>query len=660
MAIKEENKKKNSKKRFLVLFFAVIGIFLLIIFGARIYIYVQYLIGSDLAIKLDVNNEVFFVENGQNVDLEFKIYSITNFFCKVECDSLLVDLGKNQIVKEDTFNIRIPSGFYKIRHSLLIDDLNSGQKLYRYEVRCKNIKTSLCDTDEKIKKRSILIVVNHNFNEKQRNLIENSKRLSNEIYADISWKIKYLNFAEDIINNSKDPEFNMLKDKCQILQAEYSNYIITFNDTIKYWDFGDYNNFLIELNRINTNNSYFYLFNKSFFNIADNYNNLIDNSKNVHDKIAEIKQNYSSNLTAIRLSNLIKRFNNFSQTLDSKINITNKFNLLNDINNTLYDIEKRMINDSENNISNSYSDEILLDFNINKIIINFQNISNFSLKDITEICCYKKNCSECASVKNNYPILFLHGHQFSEVVSAEMRLNDFADIQELLDKDEIIDAGTILVGDYNSSFLGIYGKINYPLSFRASYYFDILTDQGDSIIIQTKTDNIDTYVIRLKEIIDSVKFKTGKDKVILIGHSMGGLVARRYIQIFGEKDIDKLILIATPNKGITGSVINYCSVFGTESECTDLNANSLFMNKLSLQTSMSIPVYSIIGIGCNTDGDTGDGVVQNKSAYLNFAKTYYVTGDCGNIIYPLHTALLDMNKNPQVYEITKKILKGED
>ncbi|MGX4607771.1 lipase/acyltransferase domain-containing protein [Priestia sp. JNUCC 25] len=55
--------------------------------------------------------------------------------------------------------------------------------------------------------------------------------------------------------------------------------------------------------------------------------------------------------------------------------------------------------------------------------------------------------------------------------------------------------------------------------------------------------------------IEEIKLKTGYNKVNLVCHSMGGLVARSYIQ--SEQylyDVDKLILLCTPN---AGSAPNY-------------------------------------------------------------------------------------------------------
>ena len=53
--------------------------------------------------------------------------------------------------------------------------------------------------------------------------------------------------------------------------------------------------------------------------------------------------------------------------------------------------------------------------------------------------------------------------------------------------------------------------------------------------------------------IEKVKMKTGADKVILIAHSLGGLLGRAYITYFKPYCIDKLIMIGTPNLGSINS-----------------------------------------------------------------------------------------------------------
>ena len=61
------------------------------------------------------------------------------------------------------------------------------------------------------------------------------------------------------------------------------------------------------------------------------------------------------------------------------------------------------------------------------------------------------------------------------------------------------------------------------------------------------TENIS---ILLKEKIDEVLFKTNHEKVDIVAHSMGGLVAKKYISDNGEDKIDQLIFLGTPQLGV--------------------------------------------------------------------------------------------------------------
>ncbi|MBI4175977.1 MAG: alpha/beta fold hydrolase, partial [Candidatus Aenigmarchaeota archaeon] len=128
---------------------------------------------------------------------------------------------------------------------------------------------------------------------------------------------------------------------------------------------------------------------------------------------------------------------------------------------------------------------------------------------------------------------------------------------------------------------GEWGLSGKPVSIRASYYLDAYLEGKQYIIVPTKSETIDTYSLRLRDVISVVKERTGKQKVNIVAHSMGGLVARRYIQIFGDKDVNKLIMLATPNYGLAGRASDFCPLFGEQKECQDMQRDSLFLNRLN-------------------------------------------------------------------------------
>ncbi len=59
-------------------------------------------------------------------------------------------------------------------------------------------------------------------------------------------------------------------------------------------------------------------------------------------------------------------------------------------------------------------------------------------------------------------------------------------------------------------------------------------------------DAVDRYLFPN---IEKIKKKTRADKVVIIGHSLGGLLGRAYMSCFSPSSVDKLIMIGTPNLG---------------------------------------------------------------------------------------------------------------
>ncbi|MCK5107927.1 MAG: alpha/beta fold hydrolase, partial [Nanoarchaeota archaeon] len=196
-------------------------------------------------------------------------------------------------------------------------------------------------------------------------------------------------------------------------------------------------------------------------------------------------------------------------------------------------------------------------------------IKNISFEEPSERCCILGECydccedDECYSNENNYPVILVHGHAFNKGVSAEYSLDAFNILQDTLESDGYLSAGSInLYAEQEESYYGKWSKIPLPLTIKVSYYYDILQEEGNYQIIQTKSENIETYSLRLKEIIDIVKSKTRRDKVVIVAHSMGGLVVRRYLQIFGEDNVEKIVFVGSPHNGITGDIESLCPLLG--------------------------------------------------------------------------------------------------
>ena len=301
------------------------------------------------------------------------------------------------------------------------------------------------------------------------------------------------------------------------------------------------------------------------------------------------------------------------------------------------------------------------------IIYNIASKIDTNLSDNPPICCVFNSCKPCCnddSCRNDpktFPILFLHGHSFAKSNSPEFSLDAFNKMQSRLQDDGYLDAGIVSLYSQNEPLQqGIWGLSGKPVTVKASYYYDAFRKEDKYIVVPTKSESIDTYALRLRDLIDIVKERTNKPKVNIIAHSMGGLVVRRYIQIFGEDEIEKFIMIATPNKGIAGSISDYCGLIGENRECQDMHENSLFINKLNdpLKQPTNANIHAIIGQGCQMKLGNGDGVVLAENAKLENAELHYVNGTCGGLFGDaLHTKILDIDEYPETYGITKDILK---
>lgn len=290
-----------------------------------------------------------------------------------------------------------------------------------------------------------------------------------------------------------------------------------------------------------------------------------------------------------------------------------------------------------------------------------------NLSDNFPVCCVFNDCKPCCnddSCRNDpktFPTIFLHGHSLAKSNSPEFSLDAFNKLQSKLQDDGYLNAGIVSLYSQNEpQQKGLWGLSGKPITVKISYYFDAFRKEDKYILIPTKSENIDTYALRLRDLIRIVKERTNKPKVNIIAHSMGGLVARRYIQIFGEGDIDKLIMIASPNKGVAGAIGDYCGFVGENRECVDMQENSLFLNKLNdpAKQPKEIKIYTIIGQGCQMKLGDGDGIATAESAKLANSRSYYINGTCEGLFGEvLHTSILDIDKYPETYATIKEILK---
>ncbi|MBI2647719.1 alpha/beta fold hydrolase [Candidatus Woesearchaeota archaeon] len=460
--------------------------------------------------------------------------------------------------------------------------------------------------------------------------------------------VKILNMSKEFVNIY--PNTIEVGNTCNLLKQQENKYVEIKNETLSSnisfpSDIGFVN--LVNVHRENLlreiNNSYYDSFEAIIKENATN-SDIIDIAHLILPKnkttVTPLNYNQTINFSLYLLSNL--------SPLESTKGLLNKCNK----------IDKLQI------------DELTFDFKPVNTNITYKTIVriNTTISDNPPICCIFNNCKPCCmddSCSNDpktFPIIFIHGHSLAKGNSPEFSLDSFNKLQLKLQEEGFLNGGIISLYSKSESIeKGLWGLSGKPITVKVSYYYDAFRHDDKYTLVPTKSENIDTYAIRLKDLIDIVRERTNKTKVNIIAHSMGGLVARRYLQIFGDAHIDKLIMIATPNKGISGPISSYCKIIGESRECIDMHENSLFLNKLNdpLKQPKNVKLYNIIGKGCGMDLGDGDGIVLSKNAELDNAQVYYVNGTCGGLFGGLlHTDILDIDKYPKTYSIVKEILHG--
>lgn len=270
-----------------------------------------------------------------------------------------------------------------------------------------------------------------------------------------------------------------------------------------------------------------------------------------------------------------------------------------------------------------------------------------------EKCCINESCRDEPSL---FPVIMIHGHAFDKEQSPTFSFDIFDKIEMDLKNDGYVYSGVVTSNiNYTGTGENELGTIRKPVSIKATYYIDF----NDPSFSQSELNlGLENYSGRLNDIINFVRFKTGKSKVNIIAHSMGGLVARRYLQIYGENSVNKLILIASPNHGISENTRGVCLIAGRGKECYDMTSNSQFMKTInSIQLKNSTKIYNIYGIGCETDGSDGDKVVTEQSAILEGVKNYVIRGNCSTVLDVFHNQILDTGLHPETYNVIRSILK---
>jgi pimeloyl-ACP methyl ester carboxylesterase len=222
-----------------------------------------------------------------------------------------------------------------------------------------------------------------------------------------------------------------------------------------------------------------------------------------------------------------------------------------------------------------------------------------------------------------WPVLFIHGFCSSADTWAET-LPQLSTRRYGTDAPRVYES---IIGKAASKTVVAAGTTTFRIDFSdLSGGFELLA-----------VANVPTYrkAGELKSVIDAIKLFTGKSKVILVAHSLGGLAGRAYIQGIGinragnriayGNDIAALINISTPNQGsvladLSGRPEAQACTIADTANLRDLQPTSPFLADLNNQSwPASTPVHSIVS---NNQGRNSDDVVTTISQELTALGQY--------------------------------------
>lgn len=645
-----------GKNRWALVIIALVVVLVVAFSAVRLAQYIDYIYGSEVLVSLDSSKSDLSLVNGQSEEISFSVKRVTRPFCSTQCFSVFESLGDNStFVKQEL--VTGPNQEKEIFVNVTARGDNFGQDFFRFSVECRNVQSVLCPTTGEPISRTKLITLTRELNEAQKNalnstgdkianLASNLSRAYGEIRG-VESNVAKLNDVLDVadFNSSAEllSEFNLLNE--------------SFSGVLDLWRMQNGSAAVLEMENISLNINELAGKTRDLSSevsiLAEEYNSFVLGINRTRQAIENVSQRKYLIAERDELDSSIISFNRLVVNFSLVRNIAEKKSVFAEIE----AIDFARFGDLALGDDSVYSVQILPVVNVKEIVFaNSPFEGNFTLPAQEPICCAGGRCEVCcADCADKFPpILMLHGHDFSKDISAEFSLNIFDELQRELDSDGYINAGEIAISNPDRQS-GILGLQPASLTFRGTYYFDAFKSSDGYVPIQTKSENIDTYALRVANLVEEIKRETGKDKVVLVTHSMGGLVARRYIQIFGNESVAGLVMVAAPNNGITESLAKSCSLFGTDRECQDMTEGSLFLNKLTESPTDSVATYNLYGSGCVTDGEDGDGIVSARSARLNSAENFVVNGTCSGV-YLLHGSILKKSVHPETFERIKEIL----
>ncbi|MBU2522722.1 MAG: alpha/beta fold hydrolase [Nanoarchaeota archaeon] len=663
---------------------------------------------GEIIVILQSSQSSINIHSGESANVTFFMRALSKGKCIAECDISFIDSSNNLIINNEKVYLNNSLQEYVKSYELVAPKYGEGQAIYNFNVKCQNVYSEFCALNNTVIRKTKIITLNYQLSEEYQqlkpelkqnleNLLENYSKVELQ-YKNLKLGLNYINLQ----NTQIDLEFKYYQEKMDSLiemwnrqrygdlnkniDVDFSNLSKNINDSFQ--PIREFNSIVTFANNTQKEIPIIFAVSRSFnlsideSPILKKFSPIIESiiSKNLNlsrsyksqfeDYYNPIMINTSTFLDNI-LENIIIEKNISLNSSSTNLSILEKFYVIKDYCNSS-EIQKFILNSSiDSTISNESEtlDEtsdycnLILDSKIEPYPeINFSFIPEnfgieeikFNLGDNPPICCIFGRCSVCCindSCSFN-PLILVHGHLFNEKNSPDYSTIEFELLQNELEKNGYINAGTITpessISEVSRGEWGLSGNL---ISVSATYYKE-----------NEKNLSISDYAANLDNEIKMIQYRTGQKKVDIIAYSMGGLVARRYLQQYGEAPVNKIILVAVPNNGTSGTINTLCPIFGSSMECNEMQEGSNFLNDLNAYQPKETKLYNFIGSGCLMDkNQDGDGIVTLKNSIIkndfNAVQTFKINGNCPSSRDVLHVSIINVEKHPEVFDKILGILK---
>jgi len=146
-----------------------------------------------------------------------------------------------------------------------------------------------------------------------------------------------------------------------------------------------------------------------------------------------------------------------------------------------------------------------------------------------------------------------------------------------------------------------------------------------TVTLEPLHGDIDGYAEQIARAVDRLCSVTKRSQVILVGHSMGGLVARAYLRRYGEFRVSRLVTLGTPHHG---SMLAHLAM---GRNARQMSPGSPWLKELQ-QTPLPVPCVSVFSWHDNY-------VMPQESAMLEEAENIPLT-DVGHLTMAMSAEVL--------------------